>query len=246
MRTALALLLVSGSLLIGLLAPASASALVIRWSIFFQEEFAAAGCGDSDTVRVRAQRGATITSVEPKVGAPLLDDPTALSPPSTRAPRTVARVSEIRKGRRSADFTATGSDDVCSNPDRYPDGWSALLELVLNVRDRFPVYMAGADDRPRKRPRIIYFGASQRIYDLRWQSWGGRVARGRGTFPANDCIPNCAGGTITPHRVKVRLTEPSPCGPRWRYLVMRFTFPSAARPTKTKFGYLCGLGPNSP
>jgi hypothetical protein len=57
------------------------------------------------------------------------------------------------------------------------------------------------------KPDTIALGASAAIEQIRWLSYGGATAVGAGVFPANDCKPNCAGGTITRKRVTVRLNR---------------------------------------
>jgi hypothetical protein len=89
---------------------------------------------------------------------------------------------------------------------------------------RCRTYVAGADGRRRYRPKLLVLGASQTIYDVSWQRWGQRAARGTGTYPANDCIPYCAAGTITRHPVTVRLSRPRVCGGYTQFLMMRWTY----------------------
>lgn len=46
-----------------------------------------------------------------------------------------------------------------------------------------------------RRPKAIVFACADfglSIDHLRWSSWGGRVARGHGTYRYNDCDPYCA------------------------------------------------------
>lgn len=74
----------------------------------------------------------------------------------------------------------------------------------------------------------MYVGASQRFFNLRWRRWGQRVARARGTFPANDCDPYCARGTITNRPMSVALSRPRMCAGRLQYL--RVTYRVAGGP----------------
>jgi hypothetical protein len=222
------------------LAASPASGLVVPDQAGDHTTLSGRACGSGDTVEVRLGRGAgRITSIAPKVGRTYRDA-------TTQA--IVARVTSIAKlrqrGRRVVRFTITGSDDVCLRPERYAElGWETEeADFVVSYRRRGErVYMAGTDDRPRVRPRIIYIGASQRIFGLRWRSWHGRVARGRGVFPGNSCVPSCAEGRISNHPVSVRLSRPRLCDDgRYRYLVLSYRFlDGAGRPVRTTFGYLC-------
>jgi hypothetical protein len=57
------------------------------------------------------------------------------------------------------------------------------------------------------KPDAIGVGASSAITEIRWTTYGGQTAVGKGIFPSNDCVPSCAEGTITPIPVTVRLTS---------------------------------------
>lgn len=203
---------------------------------FFEGE----GCGSTDMATVTLPKGASgIQPLTPQIGQGIED--------LGGAGEVVARITKIeraRNGRRVGfRYTATGSDAACAEPDAL--GWeSDGVELVVRYRRRVKVYMAGTDDRNRVRPRIIYIGASQRIYELRWRSWNGRVARGRGIFPFNNCIPYCAAGRITEYPVRVKLSSPRRCGSRFRYLRLTWSYagrkpPRVGRRGSTTFGYLC-------
>ncbi len=203
---------------------------------FFEGE----GCGSTDTSTVTLPRGARrIRPVAPQVGQAIEDlDGTG---------DVVARITRIERVRAGGPvafrYTATGSDASCN--ELAAGGWSSDgVELVVRYRRRVRVYMAGTDDRNRIRPRIIYIGASQRIYGLRWRSWNGRVARGRGIFPFNNCIPYCAAGRITSYPVRVKLSSPRRCGSRYRYLRLTWRYsgrkpPRAGRRGSATFGYQC-------
>jgi hypothetical protein len=57
------------------------------------------------------------------------------------------------------------------------------------------------------KPDTISLGASSAIIEIRWLSYGGTTALGKGVFPADDCKPNCAEGMITRKPVTVRLNR---------------------------------------
>jgi hypothetical protein len=61
------------------------------------------------------------------------------------------------------------------------------------------------------KPDVIGLGVSNAIEDIRWASYGGATAVGRGIFPSNDCTPSCAEGTITRLPVTVKLRGRSLC-----------------------------------
>jgi hypothetical protein len=48
-------------------------------------------------------------------------------------------------------------------------------------------------------------------YNIRWKSYGGPTAVGRGLFASNDCTPSCAEGIQTVHKIAVKLTELIAC-----------------------------------
>jgi hypothetical protein len=124
------------------------------------------------------------------------------------------------------------------DPFRLPSAVAAGTARLTKKRCR--VYFAGTATR-RVRPRAVAIGASQQIYGIRWRSWGGRTARGTGTFPVNDCIPYCAGGTITPRRVAVRLSRRAVCRGYEEYLRLRYRPLSGGspRPATVGFAYRC-------
>jgi hypothetical protein len=100
---------------------------------------------------------------------------------------------------------------------------TAILALALFVapsgatvshgRVAGPIYffrLAGVLGEPRLRPSEIVFAAdgNWEVTGLRWHGWGTGVARSDGTSHVNDCIPNCAQGTITLVPAHVTLSNP--------------------------------------
>lgn len=94
-----------------------------------------------------------------------------------------------------------------------------------------PVYAPRDCVKPRRRPRRIIIAcgdAGLYVYKLRWRSWGGASASGRGELRARRCVPSCAEGSWRTFRVNVRLMKIRRirCGGRWvrayRHMVVRF------------------------
>jgi len=120
----------------------------------------------------------------------------------------------------------------------------AVTRRVRLSARRCRTYVAGADLNRRYRPKVLVLGASQTIDGMSWQRWGRRAARGTGTFPANDCIPYCAAGTITRHPVTVRLSRPRVCGGYTQFLMLRWTYrgsrpAGAPRTERMNLGFAC-------
>lgn len=218
---------------------ASADALVVVDNASRFRAFAGVGCGGTDTQIVPLPaRARGIVATRPRVDAVLRS--------ADGGDDEVARVSSVRStrsgGRRVVAFTVTGSGTTCETDPALAPAWETdFVDLVVRFRRRVPVYMVGTDIRRRIRPALIYIGASQRIYSLRWRSWGRRIARARGVFPANSCVPSCVEGTLTPHPVRVTLSQPRLCDDRrYHYLVLRYEFlDGGGRPGTARFGYLC-------
>lgn len=85
--------------------------------------------------------------------------------------------------------------------------WSVSRGLRSLVWDR--IVAAGLTHLYR--PRRVFFGAHQVIDRIRWTSWDGPVAVGFGSYPINDCVPDCADGRSRRVRVRVSLSRASLC-----------------------------------
>ncbi|MGC8481231.1 MAG: hypothetical protein ACP5PJ_06745 [Acidimicrobiales bacterium] len=68
----------------------------------------------------------------------------------------------------------------------------------------------GAVSYSGRMPLSIGFSADSTnvITHLSWSSWSQSGAVGNGTFEHNNCVPNCAQGTITPEAATVTLDVP--------------------------------------
>jgi hypothetical protein len=144
-------------------------------------------------------------------------------------------------------FTATGSDDVCRNPDRYSDsGWATKpLDFRVNYKTRQHVVYPSACNNPRYRPRRVVIACGDRSFyvdHVRWTTWTDHGARGAGTAHVNDCRPTCAGGHFHSYRgVTVRLAFPRFCQAHndYEFTGLQYHF-SRARPAGLP---RTGLGP---
>jgi hypothetical protein len=79
------------------------------------------------------------------------------------------------------------------------------------------------------KPRTFRFGMSGRVTSMSWSKWGRKIARGRGIYQFNNCIPFCAAGTIIPTPASVVLTGREPCGTR--FIFRRFKLYYAGQKT---------------
>jgi len=69
-------------------------------------------------------------------------------------------------------------------------------------------------------PDEIGVGASNVIRNIRWANYGSALAIGHGLYSVENCVPNCAGGTITWVPVTIRLKQRILCKGRLAYLLM--------------------------
>jgi hypothetical protein len=74
-----------------------------------------------------------------------------------------------------------------------------------------PTVYVEQEGRLSYKPDVLGLGASSAIERIRWQSYGGAVAIGRGVWGKNDCTPNCASGKITSVPVTVKLMARELC-----------------------------------
>jgi hypothetical protein len=66
----------------------------------------------------------------------------------------------------------------------------------------------------QSRPKEIVLtcaDANTLLTHLKWTNWSGRVAKGTGVYVANTCSPSCVQGQFVQYRIRVKLSEPSPC-----------------------------------
>lgn len=81
------------------------------------------------------------------------------------------------------------------------------------------------------RPGTLQFGSRSVLVGLRWSTWNGPRAQGRGSVSYNDCVPSCAEGRPKNYAVQVTLTARSTCGTKnRRYRRLRFSYTGSAPP----------------
>jgi hypothetical protein len=212
---ALALCAVAGSIL---MIPAAARGLDATDVAQGSLDISGGGCGAAGTASIRLPAGTLRAHIdEPPLGGPVYKDGHIVA-------RVEARSIVTDPRGLLATFTARGSDDACDDPAAYPGGWSGYLDYYVRVRRRVQAYVSTRClGRDRVRPRTIAIkcsrGAVLRFERLRWRTWGGRAARGRGRFTVNPCEPTCATGSRVRYAVRLTLTTARRCG-HWRYLRM--------------------------
>lgn len=221
--------------------PATASAITVDWYDDDHDFFAGSSCGAVDAVTWSfAARAFDIDPVRPVAGQKITDYWTGRTVATVRG----ATVSRLPDGSKRVRWEARGTDHVCTNPGAYPDGWETRdVYFRVNYSTNEPVYFYDVRDQRLRKPRSIYFGASGRIKRIRWGTWDGPRARGRGRFPFNDCRPSCAEGDITWYRVKTILSNVRYCGGSDRYTKLTYVFrrkpPGVNRRQTVRYGYLC-------
>lgn len=82
------------------------------------------------------------------------------------------------------------------------------------VRDPLPAGatgVAGLDGRGGVRPRRLAIAEDAELERLRWSTWGGARAEGRGRLAVLGCNPDCASGVVRTVTARVRLSGPVDC-----------------------------------
>lgn len=92
------------------------------------------------------------------------------------------------------------------------------------------VYGIDARGKHLFKPARVLFGAHGEVRAIHWTEWGGERARGRGTYPYNDCMPSCAEGRITPYPVSVIYRRRLQCRRKPTYVRFVFTFNRGRKP----------------
>ncbi|HYI36251.1 MAG TPA: hypothetical protein VEX39_06590 [Thermoleophilaceae bacterium] len=226
-----------------LLTPSPVEALRISENTRLAFAFDGAGCGttSSQTIALPSRARGARFAKKPRAGAPVYD---------RNSDAIVARLYDYKLTRRGGRYRVTvtvqASDDVCTSPQEFTDGWESDGDLTVSLRylRRVRVVFTGNPGQLQYRPRTLYFGAAGYLPVRRWSSWNGRVARGRGVFPFNDCNPYCAAGKVTRYPVSVRLSRPRLCNGRYRYSILSWRVigprvPAGGRSYRHSFAGYC-------
>ncbi len=206
-----------------------ASALTAYFYNASRDYFSGASCGSTSQVAVSFPRGAfAVSASEPRVGAVMHDEGTG-SP--------VARITSIQRddAAHRVIFTATGSDDVCANPDAYAGaGWQTYgVYFRVDYATREHVLYPTSCDNPSYRPRSIVVACGDGAFyinRIHWRRWTDHSAYGIGVGHANDCTPYCAAGHFHAYPgVVVRLGGVRYCGAHGDYEFTRLRYRYAHR-----------------
>lgn len=221
---------VLAGVLFGVIAPPASAKLTALWYRDWRVAFRGAGCQSESNILLSPGSGAfDVSAVKPEVGAVLMDE--FGTAPVARV--TAVTPSEDDDGNPAILYSAVGSDDVCDNPDDYPDGWTSedvLFRIDFSRRENLyfnEFYAEGDKTYTRQRPRWIHGGSDFGWSRIHWFSWGGRTARGRGIFYWVEKNP----GRYVTHRYRVNLalSKIGACYGRLRYLRQVTTFKAGAR-----------------
>jgi hypothetical protein len=79
------------------------------------------------------------------------------------------------------------------------------------------------------KPSTLGFGAHEQITEITWSKWGKKLAIGHGTYQVNDCVPDCADGTITPTPSTIYLTGRTTCGGHFIFKRLKVFFAGRKR-----------------
>jgi hypothetical protein len=211
---------------------------VVRESATTDVWFSGASCGDPDyAVLSLPRRARAIHPTEPAVGDPLFSDDGSL----------VADVTAVRVQGHHVVVSVRGAHAVCDSPANYSEtGW-ATASYSISARysiDRSPVVFSCGNARTKPRQIVIACGdGNYQLHGMRWSSWGGRLASGRGRTFENDCIPFCAVGHFHSKPARVRLSKPRYCSSIGRWNYTRITiYPRGKRRQRIWLGWICHSG----
>ena len=161
--------------LVPLVAAAPAAALPVTGTARGAEDFEGTGCGTTAAKVLRLPTGtAHVRGGEaPAVGTVLRDDDGPVA--------TIDRIDSTRvSGRAGVQFTARGSHDACAPGAGSDFFWSTdFIQLSARFRGNARVFFGGIETI-RYRPRTLFYSPRGAVRRVRWRSYNGRVAIGRG------------------------------------------------------------------
>lgn len=214
-------------------------------------DFSGSGCGSvSFKSAYLPRRAQSIVPQSPKVGDALQD--------GLFGEGVVAHISSVQvlrnaDGSLKVQWTAVGSDAACDPTTLSSRGWDTDTETLMVSYDRFVgsrVYWRSIRNRPEDaiRPRWHSVLADVRFERMRWQTWGGPVAKGRGYVGHDDFIPNGHGGyRLIDQRARAtfRLSRVVYCNDHrliYTRLLVHTLQRSGGLKTWTRLSYDCGGG----
>ena len=186
--------------------------------------------------------------------------------PSEPPPLHIVR---IRISTRDQEFASSGTEGPAVTPflfyGRNPGGeWEVIggssgcvyakeLEMpgavALELGACSPEFYVEFGTTPQRHPRVLDLG-NWSMFGMQWRRWERPVAIGSGTYPSDNCSPDCAEGKITDYPVKVWLSQARECQrDALRYTNLRYRLPRRAPGPSVHWetincqGRLIGWGP---
>lgn len=86
---------------------------------------------------------------------------------------------------------------------------STVVEHVATPRNA--VFFPALNGELVYRPSVIALSDKFVFTNVHWSSYGKAIARGRGSYPINDCEPTCARAKTFWYRASIELSRPGPC-----------------------------------
>lgn len=96
------------------------------------------------------------------------------------------------------------------------------------------VWVTGSCLHEQYKPKQIILACGDgntALEHMKWSSWSGVKATGRGTYDVNTCTPSCAAGHVVTYPVTVALSKPGGC-PGRKHAVFKHATMAAAKPSK--------------
>ncbi len=118
--------------------------------------------------------------------------------------------------------TGTRPGESTARPEATPAGSEAPLPTIT-------LLSSGGSTWTGIEPAVIGFSgdAGDVVTAVTWTSWTPSKAVGEGTWGRDDCVPNCAEGTVTDYRATLTLSHP--VGGRFTIVVEETTGPYGFR-----------------
>ena len=86
---------------------------------------------------------------------------------------------------------------------------STVVERVATPRNA--VFFPALNGELVYKPSMIAMSDTFAFTNVRWRSYGGAIAMGRGAYTLNDCEPTCATAAVDHVHASIELSRPKPC-----------------------------------